>query len=67
MRCSVCHRPLTDPESIARGMGPVCAGGKAKKARSKTPKNDGCPLFEGLGEGQGAEADSPEGETDDEI
>lgn len=24
--CTVCHRPLTDPASIADGMGPVCAG-----------------------------------------
>ena len=23
--CSVCHRPLKDPASIRRGMGPVCA------------------------------------------
>lgn len=25
-RCGVCSRTLTDPESIARGIGPVCAG-----------------------------------------
>jgi Family of unknown function (DUF6011) len=24
-RCSVCSRDLTDPESIARGIGPICA------------------------------------------
>lgn len=24
-RCSMCNRPLTDPESINRGIGPVCA------------------------------------------
>ena len=24
-RCTRCNRPLTDPESVARGMGPVCA------------------------------------------
>jgi len=24
-RCSRCHRPLTDPNSVARGVGPVCA------------------------------------------
>lgn len=24
-RCGICHRTLTDPESIARGIGPVCA------------------------------------------
>lgn len=25
-RCGRCGRPLTDPESIARGIGPVCVG-----------------------------------------
>ncbi|HLO27571.1 MAG TPA: DUF6011 domain-containing protein, partial [Anaerolineales bacterium] len=25
-RCIKCGRPLSDPESIARGMGPECAG-----------------------------------------
>jgi len=25
-RCGVCNRTLTDPESIANGIGPVCAG-----------------------------------------
>ena len=25
-RCARCHRELTDPESISRGLGPVCAG-----------------------------------------
>jgi len=24
-RCRMCHRPLTDPQSIERGIGPVCA------------------------------------------
>jgi hypothetical protein len=24
--CSVCGRDLTDPESVARGIGPICAG-----------------------------------------
>lgn len=24
--CRVCRRPLTDPASIAEGMGPVCRG-----------------------------------------
>lgn len=24
-KCSICHRDLTDPESVARGIGPVCA------------------------------------------
>lgn len=30
-RCSKCGRPLRDAESIARGMGPVCAGKKGKR------------------------------------
>ena len=25
-RCGVCHRPLEDEESVARGIGPICAG-----------------------------------------
>jgi hypothetical protein len=25
-RCAICHRPLSDPGSISRGIGPVCAG-----------------------------------------
>jgi hypothetical protein len=25
-RCQVCHRLLTNPDSIAAGIGPVCAG-----------------------------------------
>ena len=25
-RCDICHRPLSDPASISRGIGPVCAG-----------------------------------------
>lgn len=34
--CQVCHRALSDPVSIARGIGPVCAGkqGKAKEAKT---------------------------------
>lgn len=35
-RCSRCGRPLTDPKSIARGMGPVCA----KKAGESGSGND---------------------------
>lgn len=30
-QCSRCHRPLTDPFSIAVGMGPECRGGMTKK------------------------------------
>lgn len=30
-RCSKCHRVLTDPFSIAVGMGPECRGGLSKK------------------------------------
>lgn len=29
--CSKCHRALTDPFSVAVGMGPECRGGLAKK------------------------------------
>ena len=30
-RCSRCHRPLTDPFSVALGMGPECRGALSKK------------------------------------
>lgn len=30
-RCSKCHRVLTDPFSIAVGMGPECRGGLSRK------------------------------------
>lgn len=29
--CFVCHRRLTDPDSIAAGVGPICAGRAARK------------------------------------
>jgi biotin operon repressor len=25
-RCAICHRPLSNPASVSRGIGPVCAG-----------------------------------------
>jgi hypothetical protein len=25
-RCAICHRPMWDPASVSRGIGPVCAG-----------------------------------------
>ena len=25
-KCSICHRPLKDPESVKRGIGPICYG-----------------------------------------
>lgn len=36
-QCSKCHRPLTDPFSIAIGMGPECRG-VLKKKGWKFPK-----------------------------
>lgn len=33
VRCIRCGRPLRDPESIARGMGPECAGGNGGRRR----------------------------------
>ena len=32
--CIMCGRPLTDPASIKRGMGPVCAGQRAKETEA---------------------------------
>lgn len=33
-RCKKCGRPLSDPESIARGMGPECAGISGSRGKS---------------------------------
>ena len=39
VRCSVCSRPLTDPESVAAGIGPVCKShGVAKNIGRKGSK-----------------------------
>ena len=51
-RCSRCGRPLTDPYSIAVGMGPECRGG-AKKEGWRFPKakwrvSHGRVIFDGL-------------------
>lgn len=32
IHCAICRRPLTDPASIARGMGPRCHADLAKMA-----------------------------------
>ncbi|MEA3350719.1 MAG: DUF6011 domain-containing protein [Chloroflexota bacterium] len=43
-RCSKCGRPLSNPVSIARGMGPVCAGltgrggGRSSSKSSRSPR-----------------------------
>jgi hypothetical protein len=37
-RCAKCSRPLTDPVSIALGMGPICRGDSAKRKASPTPR-----------------------------
>ena len=55
-RCSKCGRPLSNPESIARGMGPVCAGltgrrGKGK-VRIKTGRSPRRYAATGVGSGQ---------------
>jgi phage N-6-adenine-methyltransferase len=36
--CSVCHRPLSDPEHAANGCGPVCAAKKATAAAEAQPE-----------------------------
>lgn len=35
--CDVCNRPLTDPDSIARGRGPVCGGRGCVSTLSASP------------------------------
>jgi uncharacterized protein DUF6011 len=58
-RCKKCGRPLSDPDSIARGMGPECAGisgsrGKSPRVRRQngsgstsviSPSHTAMPLF----------------------
>lgn len=36
--CSKCHKPLTDPVSIALGMGPECRGGSSGKSHKMTKR-----------------------------
>src|SRR5690606_27712886 len=49
-KCTRCGRPLRDPVSVQRGMGPVCAGRVAADAANQAAKNgviitvDGRPL-----------------------
>ena len=50
-RCKVCGKPLRDPMSIARGMGPKCAGifssGKSFHSTSRISSGSSCSLVEG--------------------
>lgn len=38
--CSVCHRPLSDPDSAANGVGPCCAAKRTTAAGSGTVDDD---------------------------
>ena len=38
MKCKKCHRRLSDPESIARGYGPVCYGANVVKKQKEHKK-----------------------------
>jgi hypothetical protein len=49
-RCSICHRKLTDPYSVALGVGPECRG-KYPKGHFPKPKwrvERGRVVFDGL-------------------
>jgi hypothetical protein len=48
-RCKKCGRVLSDPESIARGMGPKCAGvsGSGRKVKAGITKRNGIPYGAG--------------------
>lgn len=35
--CQVCHRPLSDPASIERGVGPICAAREGLRWENKMP------------------------------
>ena len=48
MRCSICHRPLSDPESVKRGIGPICWRKiLAKNAQPENPDQHLIPGFDG--------------------
>lgn len=36
--CKICHRKLSDPESIKRGMGPICFGKSLKETMKEESK-----------------------------
>jgi hypothetical protein len=62
-RCKKCGRVLSDPESIARGMGPKCAGitGSGRKVKARLRKRSGIPYgAEALG---GMQTTLPIGDT----
>jgi hypothetical protein len=53
-RCGICHRPLSNPASVSRGIGPICAGHDADSLASaqsapvlvlepEAPESDGTP------------------------
>jgi len=46
-KCSICHRPLKDPESVKRGIGPICYGKmKSEEEQKKEEQQEFIP-FEG--------------------
>jgi hypothetical protein len=51
IRCIKCGRPLRDPESIARGMGPECAGtrGGHRKSYCSKIRSQGRPYYAAIG------------------
>ena len=51
-RCNKCHRRLTNPLSIAAGMGPQCRGGRGAGRRSRNlgPKSRRERGYEAVGE-----------------
>ena len=53
VRCIKCSRPLRDPDSIARGMGPECAGangGHRRRYRSRV-RSQGSSYYAAIGHG----------------
>jgi len=48
MNCSICHRPLSNPESIRRGIGPICWEKIiTEDAQAENPEQHLIPGFEG--------------------
>jgi hypothetical protein len=45
INCRICARPLTNPKSMHRGIGPDCAGKSKAMAASSAKQEHGGPLF----------------------
>lgn len=68
-QCSRCGRPLTDPYSIAVGMGPECRGAAARRGvkfpKAKYHVSHGRVIFDGLEKAEPPTANTTESKADE--